>query len=131
MRSASAPFAGVNKPPESHYDLLFDYPLIEASFAQQYGIRLRYEEDMSFDEFKTLLAGLNGDTPLGAVVRIRSERDSKVLKNYTPEQRRIRAEWRSFRAGAVLKQAKTNREEYDMAMRGFADMFRGLARGGG
>ena len=130
MRSASAPFAGSHKQQETYYDLFYDYPLIEASFAQQYGIRLRYEDDMSFDEFKTLLAGLNGDTPLGTVVRIRSERDSKVLKSYTAEQKRIRTEWRNFRAGNMLKQVKTNRDEYDMAMKGFADMFRGLARGG-
>lgn len=85
---------------------------------------------MSFDEFKTLLAGLNGDTPLGTVVRIRSEKDRKVLSKFTHEQKRIRAEWRRFRSQNVLKTANTDRAQYEAAMKGFADMFRGLAKGG-
>ena len=129
-RSARNPFAGSAADTENFYDLFFDYPLIEASFAQQYGIRLRREEDMSFDEFKTLLAGLNGDTPLGTVVRIRSEKDHKVLSKFTHEQKRIRAEWRRFRSQNVLKTANTDRAQYEAAMKGFADMFRGLAKGG-
>lgn len=85
---------------------------------------------MSFDEFRTLLAGLNGDTPLGNVVRIRSEKDRKLLEKYTLEQKRIRAEWRRFRAQNVKKTANTNRTEYEAAMKGFADMFRSMAKGG-
>ena len=50
---------------------------------------------MSWDEFSALLRGLDGETPLGRIVRIRSEEDSNVLKSFTPEQRRIRSEWRS------------------------------------
>ena len=46
---------------ESWYDLLEDYDLIEASFAKQYGIRLRNEQDMTWSEFATLLSGLMPD----------------------------------------------------------------------
>jgi hypothetical protein len=60
----------------------------------QYGIRVRTEtHQMPWDEFKDLLAGLGPDTPLGRIVRIRTEKDEKVLKNYTPEMNKIRSDW--------------------------------------
>lgn len=75
--------------------------MIEASFTSQYGIRLRQEDDMSWSEFCTLLAGIMPETPLGQVVSIRSENDKEVLKNFTKEQHRIRNEWRRRRTKAV------------------------------
>jgi hypothetical protein len=78
-----------------------DWGLIEASFTAQYGIRLRQEEDMSWSEFCTLLAGIMPETPLGQVVSIRCENDKEVLKNFTKEQHRIRNEWRRRRTKAV------------------------------
>ena len=80
---------------EVWFDLFEDWGLIEASFATQYGIRLRNEPDMSWGEFTTLLSGLNSKTPLGQIITIRSENDKEILKHYTPEQHRIRNEWRS------------------------------------
>lgn len=106
----------------SYYDLFEDYDLIEASFAQQYGIRLRQEDKMSWSEFTTLLAGLNGNTPLGAVVQIRSEKDPKVIKNFTKEQKQIYNRWK-------FKQAKNiTREEYDKAMKQFDAMFKSMSQ---
>lgn len=67
--------------------------MIEASFAQQYGIRLRQEEDMSWEEFCTLLSGLLPDTPLGKIVGIRAEKDPQILKLFSKEQRKIRNDW--------------------------------------
>ncbi|MCD2348473.1 MULTISPECIES: Gp15 family bacteriophage protein [Clostridium] len=69
--------------------------MIEASFTAQYGIRLRNERDMSWAEFSTLLNGIMPKTPLGQIVSIRSEEDENMLKNFTPEQHRIRNEWRN------------------------------------
>ena len=83
---------------ETWYDVFEDWSLIEASFSMQYGIRLRHEDDMPWGEFTTLLSGLNGDTPLGAIASIRSENSSEKLKNFSPEQRRIRSEYRKKRA---------------------------------
>lgn len=106
---------------ESYYDLYEDYGLIEASFAQQYGIRLRNEDDMTWDEFTTLLSGLNGDTPLGNVVAIRSEKDPKRIKEFSKEQKRIHRDWQR-------KQAENmTREEYDEAMKMFSNLFKGMA----
>lgn len=67
--------------------------MIEASFAKQYGIRLRNEDDMSWSEFCSLLSGIMHDTPLGRIVAIRSERDPKVIKEFTKDEIRIRNEW--------------------------------------
>lgn len=79
---------------EVYYDLIDDYDAIEASFAQQYGIRLRLEDEMLWDEFCTLLSGLNGETPLGYLVRIRGEKDPKKRKQFTKEEKRIYSSWR-------------------------------------
>ena len=77
---------------------------------------------MSWGEFTTLLAGLNGNTPLGAVVSIRSEKDPKVIKNFTREQKQIYNKWK-------FKQAKTvTREEYDKAMKQFDAMFKSMGQ---
>lgn len=111
-----------SKAADSYYELIGDWELIEASFAQQYGIRLRREDDMSWDEFATLLAGLNGDTPLGRIVSIRSETDKERLKTFTPEERKIRSAWRAKHRSVV-----TNKAEYDQAMAGFRAMFKSMS----
>lgn len=40
---------------------------------------------------------LNGDTPLGYYIRIRSETDSKVIQDMTKEEKEIRNKWFAFR----------------------------------
>lgn len=100
-RSPRLDFAKKQAYKEDWYDLYEDWGLIEASFTSQYGIRLRQEDDMSWSEFCTLLAGIMPETPLGQVVSIRSENDKEVLKSFTKEQHRIRNEWRSRRTKAV------------------------------
>lgn len=60
----------------------------------QYGIRLR-NDDMSWNEFSTLLTGIMPKTPLGQIVSIRSEEDKDMLKNFTKEQHKIRNDWRN------------------------------------
>ena len=110
---------------DAYYEIIGDYELIEASFAQQYGIRLRREDDMSWDEFVTLLAGLNGDTPLGRIVSIRSEKDRERIKQFTPEEKRIRNEWVQRH-----RRVESDKSEIDKAMNGFLSMFKSLSKGG-
>ena len=50
---------------------------------------------MSWDEFRDLLSGLSPDTALGRMVAIRAEEDKEILKQFTPEQRRIRSQGRT------------------------------------
>ena len=94
---------------EDYYDLYEDWDLIVASFAKQYGIRLRTVDDMNYSEFCSLLSGIMPNTPLGNIVSIRSEKDPKVLKNFSKEQREIRNKW-------ILKRnekLKANPEAYN------------------
>lgn len=90
--------------PENWYDLREDWPLIEASLAKQYGIRIRHHSDMPWSEFCTLVAGLMHDTPLGSIVAIRAEKDPKTIKSFSAEQKRIYNAWR-------LKQAEKKLED--------------------
>jgi len=104
---------------EIWFDLYGDWGLIEASFATQYGIRLRNEPDMSWGEFITLLGGLNSKTPLGQVISIRSENDKDILKHFTPEQHRIRNEWRSRNINKIVTMDK---KEAERQIRAFQDI---------
>nr|WP_316613912.1 hypothetical protein [uncultured Ruminococcus sp.] len=73
---------------------------------KQYGVRMYSEEfrEMTCDEFYSLLAGMDPDTPLGKLVQIRSENDPKVLEHYTPAQHKIRNDWRA-------KHSQVNKDE--------------------
>lgn len=81
---------------------------------------------MTWDEFSTLLAGVNSETPLGHIVSIRSENDKEKLKNFTPEEKRIRNEWRRNHREIV-----TDKGQYESAMNNFAAIFKALSKEGG
>ena len=59
---------------------------------------------MKWDEFRDLLSGMGPDTPLGRIVAIRSEDDPDILKRFSPEQKRIRKEWRTRTAKAMSQE---------------------------
>lgn len=92
---------------ETWFDIIDDWDLIEASFAIQYPqVKIpadNEEDDITRDRFVILLSGIMPDTPLGNIIRIRSETDPEVIKHMTPGQRRIRDEWLS----------KKRHEKYD------------------
>ena len=68
-----------------------------SSFAQQYGIRLYQEyETISYQEYTQLLVGIGGDTPLGNVVQIRAETDSKKINEFNTYEKRIYREWQDY-----------------------------------
>lgn len=58
---------------------------------------------MKWVEFSTLLAGLNQETPLGALVAIRTEEDPERLKSFTPEMKKIRNAWVKQRIEKKMK----------------------------
>lgn len=111
---------------ETFYDIFEDWDLIESSFAQQYNIRLRKEiSGMSWGEFTSYLSGLNGDTALGNIIRIRSENNPEMLKNFTQEERKIRSKWRNKSA------LQMSNENYKQSMESIKNMFITLSKGGG
>lgn len=78
---------------------------------------------MKWDEFRDLLVGIGPDTALGRIVAIRSEENEEILKNFTPEQKRVRDSWR-------LKKAKNlDQKIMDKILEGFKQMFIDLAGG--
>lgn len=81
---------------------------------------------MTWDEFATLLAGVNGETPLGRIVSIRSENDKDKLQKFTPEEKRIRNEWRRNHREII-----TDKGQYESAMNNFAAIFKSLSEEGG
>jgi hypothetical protein len=86
------------------YDIEEDWPLIEASFAKQYNIRLRENLKMPFSEFQELLSGLMHDTPLGSIIGIRSETDKDTIKRFTPDMKREYDRWRRKKSEEKLKE---------------------------
>lgn len=62
---------------------------------------------MSCEEFRQLLSGLNGDTPLGYVVQTRAEKDPKKIRKMTAHEKKIRSDWMSFKS----KNNKTKKVE--------------------
>ena len=100
-----------------------DWSLIVSSFQSQYGIRLSTDlKGMSWREFSYLLEGLSGETPLGRIVNVRAENDPEKLKDFTPEQRRIRSAYRS----KIAK--KKSGEEVENAIEQFKQAFIQLAK---
>ena len=107
---------------ESYYDLFEDWDLIDASVTQQYGIRLRYEPEMQWGEFCTLLTGLNGDTPLGHVVDVRSTTDKERIKNMSASDKRIRDEWQARQIKKPI-----DSKSYMQSMRALEEAMKALA----
>ncbi len=103
-----------------------DWDLIVSSFLSQYGLRIRTKEfeSVSWDEFRSLLAGISPDTALGRIVAIRSETDKDVIKHFTKDQKRIYDEWRNRRAAAMAP------ETYDQQMKYLEQMMAQLCGGG-
>lgn len=97
---------------------MFDEALIVSSFAQQYGIRL-LKEDISVCEYRKLLSGINGDTPLGYVVKIRSENDPEKIKEFSENELKIRSDWQAFK-GKNEKQRTFTLEDFERVLRSLA-----------
>lgn len=122
MKKWSRLFVTPQHSDESYYDLFEDWDLIDASVTQQYGIRLRYEPEMQWGEFCTLLTGLNGDTPLGHVVDVRSTTDKERIKNMSASDKRIRDEWQARQSKKPI-----DSKSYMQSMRALEEAMKALA----
>ena len=79
---------------------------------------------MKWGEFSSLLSGINGDTSLGNIVRIRSEKNPDIIKNFNESEKKIRSEYLQKN---VKETKNISREEYDKAMENFKNMFKSMA----
>lgn len=111
---------------DPYYDLFEDWDLIISSFLTQYGLRIRTKEfeTVSWDEFRSLLAGLSPETPLGRMVAIRSESDDNVIEHFTADQKKIWNAWRNRKAENMTQ------TEYDRQMIELERMMAALCGGG-
>ena len=96
---------------DAAYDQEFDKVLIEQSIATQYGILPSQQGYLSYSEWFKLVSGLMDDTPLGRVVAVRTETDQKIISQYSPWQRQIRAEWNAFQAQRMSQQSTEDMEQ--------------------
>ena len=113
---------------DPYYDLFGDWDLIISSFLSQYGLRIRTKEfeSVSWDEFKSLLAGMALETALGRMVAIRSETDKDVIKHFTREQKRIYDDWRNRKAERTRQEPQT----YELQMNYLESMMAAICGGG-
>lgn len=124
MRKQMPDFANSTTPTtDSWYDLREDWSLVEASIASQYGIRIRQASDMPWSEFTSLITGLLPETPLGAVIKIRSENDPDMLKRFNKDQLEIRNKWRDKQAFKQLDNPEVLKQSMDNLSKMLKDMF--------
>lgn len=79
---------------------------------------------MEWGEFISLLSGLNSETALGNIVRIRSEKDPEELKRFSKEEKRIRSEWLNKTAFKITE------EDYNQVMESIKNMFKNMTEEG-
>ncbi|MEE0265578.1 MAG: Gp15 family bacteriophage protein [Acutalibacteraceae bacterium] len=98
-----------------------------SSFRSEYGVAVYSDEfkKMKWNEFVSLLSGLNIDSPLGRLVQIRTETDSKVIKNFSSHQRRIYNEWK------MRKLKNSSPQSNENAIEQMRQAFVQMALGGG
>ena len=70
--------------------------LIEQSIAKQYGVLPSEQGSLKFSDWSKMVSGLMEDTRLGRMVELRMLNDPQRLRQLTPEQKRLRAEWADF-----------------------------------
>lgn len=78
---------------------------------------------MPWSEFTNLVSGLLPETPLGAVVKIRSEDDPKVLKQFNNDQIAIRNKWRDRQALQKLDDPELLKQSMDSLSKMLKSMF--------
>lgn len=121
-------FRGREQPDYSDtpYDVEFDAVLIEQSIATQYGILPQDQLELPYPEWFKLVSGLMDNTPLGRVVAIRSEKDSKVISQMNMQQRKIRSDWQAFVASRAIQRSQEDAAEQMAGLeRMLANMFGG------
>ena len=111
---------------DPYYDLFGDWDLIVSSFLSQYGLRIRTKEfeSVSWDEFRSLLAGIGPETALGRVVAIRAEKDEDVIKRFSKYERQIYDDWQKHKA-EMMSDA-----DFEKEMAALERMFASMCGGG-
>ena len=78
---------------------------------------------MPWSEFSNLVTGLLPETPLGAIIKIRSEDDPDILKTFNADQLRIRNKWRDRKALQQLDNPEVLEQSMDKLSKMLQSMF--------
>ena len=78
---------------------------------------------MPWPEFTNLVTGLLPETPLGAIIKIRSEDDPDILKRFTRDQMEIRNKWRDRQALQQLDNPEILKQSMDSLSKMLESMF--------
>ena len=78
---------------------------------------------MPWSEFTNLLTGLLPETPLGAIVKIRSEDDPEVIRKFNTDQRAIYNKWRERQALQQLDNPEVLKQSMDNLSKMLKSMF--------
>ena len=70
-----------------------------------------------------MLAGLDAETPLGRIVSVRSENNAETLKNFTPEMKQIRSQWRTRQTKEIQQ---LDPEHYDKVFDNMSAMLQAM-----
>lgn len=79
------------------------------------------QEDILVSEYRKLLVGIMGDTPLGEAVRIRAETDRETIEHMTVQEKKIRSEWQKF------KSSQNQTPQITISLEQFQQMMKSLA----
>lgn len=112
-----------NKKPNNWYDVEYDKILIEQSIAKQYGVLPSKQGDLRYADWAKMVGGLMDDTPLLRVVEIRRETDRDVIRRMTPDQLRLRSEWRAYQASQQAADTRDAAERQRQLQAVIAAMF--------
>lgn len=120
MRLQEAKTKAVDFPNQPQvYDWEFDSELIEQSLTAQYGILPYAQGCIRYKDWAMLVAGLSAQTPLGQTVAVRMEQDKEVIRRFSPQQKKIRAQWQNFLAtrGVGNADMRKNLQNLQMAFK--------------
>ncbi len=81
------------------------------------------KEDISVSEYRKLLCGLSGDTPLGYAINIRSQTDRERINEMTVHEKQMRREWQKF----ISSKQGEHTTQYTMTVTELQNMFKSLA----
>ena len=118
-------FARQSKAPKTSnwYDVEHDRVLIEQSIAKQYGVLPSEQGNLRYADWAKLVGGLTDDTPLLRTVEIRRETDRDVIRRMTPDQLRIRSEWRTYQASRQTTDTQDMAQQQQQLQAMIAAMF--------
>lgn len=99
---------------DTGYNIAADFPLINSAMCSRYGMSTEEVLALPWTDFITKMSDLSAFSRFNAIVRIRTEKDPKVIRDFTEDEREIRRQWKEYIAGRRRLYGNSgNGENYD------------------